>query len=40
MITRMINEIKEGMNKCLSEFQESSNKQLNEIKAMRDMKED
>jgi hypothetical protein len=34
----MINENKQGINKCLDEFQENENKELNEIKTMRNMK--
>jgi hypothetical protein len=37
----MINEIKEVMNKHLSEFQENTNKQVSEIRGpMQDIKED
>jgi hypothetical protein len=32
MIIRMVNEIKENINKCLNEFQENSNKCLSKIK--------
>jgi hypothetical protein len=36
----MINVIKEDTNKCLSEFQENLNKELNEIKTMQNVKEE
>jgi peptidoglycan hydrolase CwlO-like protein len=40
MIIRMINEIKEDINKCLNEFQQNTN-QLNKLrKIMQDMKEE
>jgi hypothetical protein len=41
MIVRMINGIKEDTNKCLNEFHENSNIELNKIKkASKDMKEE
>jgi hypothetical protein len=41
MSIRMVNVIEEDMNKCLSKFQENTNKHLYEImKTMRDMKEE
>jgi hypothetical protein len=40
MIIRIINGMKGGTNKCLSEFQENSHEQLNEIrKIVQDLKE-
>jgi hypothetical protein len=39
MIIKIGSEIKEDMNKCLNEFWENTNKQLNEIrKTMKDTK--
>jgi hypothetical protein len=39
MIIRMINKFKQYKNKCLNIFKENTNKQLNEIKIIQDMKE-